>query len=296
MTSFPSPEVLARFQIQNVVSALGGRFNQHWLVESKGNRFVLRRWAYGIEQAKYETRLLTEIAALGWPVTVPGEGPIPVAEGGMSAGPPVWSLAPFLQGQPRGVKNTPEEQRHRGRLLAEFHASLARLPALPQRPGWRRCETILADPGLDALLFAKEHERPEDIAILRHYLDEARRRLEGIELPSRPHQLIHGDFTHWNLLFEDGRLSGVLDFELAHLDHRVAEFANSWRGLYDDVILAYDEVAPLEPEEWSMIVPVWWAQLLEGICQNLRAGTWDDGWTVTKIQSRSALFEKGALG
>ena len=40
--------------------------------------------------------------------------------------------------------------------------------------------------------------------------------------------VVHGDFTPWNLRFQNGTLSGILDFELAHWDHRIGDFALSW--------------------------------------------------------------------
>jgi Ser/Thr protein kinase RdoA (MazF antagonist) len=72
---------------------------------------------------------------------------------------------------------------------------------------------------------------------------------------------------------QNGRLSGILDFELAHWDHRVGDFALSWRGKYDEVIHGYAEVSPLAPEEWALLTPLWWAGLIEGACQDLRNGT-----------------------
>jgi Ser/Thr protein kinase RdoA (MazF antagonist) len=102
--------------------------------------------------------------------------------------------------------------------------------------------------------------------------------------------IIHGDFTPWNVLFIDGRLSGILDFELAHWDHRIADFALAWRGKYDAVIHAYAEVAPLEPEEWALLTPLWWAFLIEGACHDIRNGIRDDGWTIKQILRRSPLM------
>jgi aminoglycoside phosphotransferase (APT) family kinase protein len=46
--------------------------------------------------------------------------------------------------------------------------------------------------------------------------------------------IVHDDFTPCHLRFKDGRLSGILDFELAHWDHRVDDFALARRDNYDD--------------------------------------------------------------
>ena len=168
-----------------------------------------------------------------------------------------WSLAPFLAGEPPSTR-APKEQRAQGRLLAEFHTDLATLRDLGQWGKWRRGETTLS---------------PQ----------------------SRPDQIVHGDFAPWNLRFQDGKLSGILDFELAHRDHRLGEFALSWRGKYDALIHGYDEVSPLEPEEWALLTPLWWAFLIECAYQLLQKDTWDDGWIISKLLQRSPLMGPDAV-
>ncbi|WP_274364119.1 phosphotransferase enzyme family protein [Paenibacillus thermotolerans] len=285
----PSGELLEKLNI-NVVAPLGGRLNQHWLVNCNNERLVLRLWhkATHIDDIEYEANLLKSIAELGWPVASVIEGPI-------ESGEQFWGLFPYLQGEPPSVENPAAEQRARGRLIAQFHNDLKRLSGIGQRKDWRRCEEILFDDELDILLSENEKNRPEEIRILRWHLERARKRVEGLQLHSRPGIVIHGDFTPWNLRFQDGKLSGILDFELAHWDHRVGEFALSWRGKYDEVIYGYDEVSPLEPVEWELLAPMWWAGLIEGACRHLKKGTRDDGWIIKKLLERSPLMGQDAV-
>ena len=290
MAMQPSNEVLARFGVR-LVAPFGGTRNRHWLVESRRQQWVLRCWwrsedAIDWASIGYEVRLVASLAALGWPVAATVAGPTEL-DGD------VWSLAPFLPGDLPSAINPhagEEEQHERGRLLAQFHAGLAQLPEMGQRAGWRRCEEILADPSLDEVLTCHEPTCPEDVYILRWHLERARERVAGLQLPSRPGIVVHGDFTPWNLRFAEGRLTGILDFELSHWDHRVGDFALSWRGKYDEVVHGYAEVSPLEPEEWELITPLWWAQLIEGACRDMQNGTRDDGWTIKKLLQRSALM------
>lgn len=267
----PSAEVLTQFGVR-FIAPLGGRINQHWLVEAQGEHLVLRRWGQSplISDASlnwasinYEVRLVARLAELGLPVAATIAGPI-----GMDG--QVWSLAPFLSGELPAIDNKIHggyaEQRARGRLLAEFHTGLAQVPDLGQRPGWRRCEEILADTTLDDVLSANEQQRSEEVRILRWHLKHARERVAELQPKNWPGIVVHGDFTPWNLRFNNGRLSGILDFELAHWDHRVGDFALSWRGKCDEFVLGYDEVSPLAPEEWALIAPLWWAQLIQGAC------------------------------
>ena len=53
---------------------------------------------------------------------------------------------------------------------------------------------------------------------------------------------------------------------------------------------ASDEVSPLEPEEWELITPLWWAGLIDGACQSLAQGVRDDGWIMRKLLQRSPLM------
>ena len=295
----PSHDILTLFGVR-LIAPLCGRINQHWLVESRGTQFVLRCWGQSplIEDAAereasltYEIRLVEFLAALGWPVA-------PLIAGPLTHGGQTWSLAAFLPGEVPDmdgvVHGGGKEQRARGRLLAEFHAGLRQVPELGQRPGWRRCEEILADPTLDEILTLHEQECSEEVRILRWHLEQARQQTARLPLQARPGVIVHGDFTPWNLRFTNGRLSGILDFELAHKDHRVADFALSWRGKYDDVILGYAEVSPLEPEEWELITPVWWAQLIHLACLVLKAGIRGDRWIINKLLLRSALMGRNA--
>ena len=257
---WPSGEVLARFGVR-AVAPLGGRLNRHWLVDAHGERLVLRRWADPGDAARRSSArssmscaCLSRVAALGWPVaTALGE---PVTLAGR-----VWCLFPFLPGDPPSATDPSAEQRARGRLLAIFHADLARIDGL----GSGRLAALRGDPGrsgLDRVLAEHERERAEEVRMLRWHSSAPASESPAYARTSGPARSIHGDFTAWNLRFQDGQLSGILDFELAHRDHRIADFALSWRGIYDAVIHGYAEVAPLEPEEWELLTPMWWAFLI----------------------------------
>jgi Ser/Thr protein kinase RdoA (MazF antagonist) len=276
----PSYEVLETLGVQGV-APLGGRVNQHWLVQRRGEQLVLRLWAGSRRDIDYELCLLTGIAALGWPVA-------PAVESPVECGGQIWCLFPFLAGEPRPVGMA--EQHERGRLLAEFHADLAQLGDPGQRDDWRRCEEILQDPALDRVLAEQERERPEEVRVLRWHLDRSRVRIAGLQPHLRSGIIVHGDFTTWNLRYTRERLSGILDFELAHWDHRVGDFALSWRGRYDAVVQGYAEVSPLEPEEWELLTPVWWAGLIDSACRQMAAGTKDDDWTIQSLLRRSPLM------
>src|SRR5262245_44869043 len=131
MTILPGTEALVAFGVR-LIAPLGGRLNQHWLVETRRERLVLRRWSQAADEIDYELRLLEQIAALGWPVAPAIAGPLDCCGA-------VWTLAPFLPGESPSQDDPLAEQRARGRLLAAFHTDLAPIQGVGQRGSWRRC-------------------------------------------------------------------------------------------------------------------------------------------------------------
>ncbi|MBO0836818.1 MAG: phosphotransferase, partial [Actinobacteria bacterium] len=86
---------------------------------------------------------------------------------------------------------------------------------------------------------------PTEARILRWHAERARELYAQIgPAEAAPRLVIHGDFAPWNLLYRDGELSGILDFEASHFDVAVSDFALSWRGKYDGVIAGYQELRP----------------------------------------------------
>ncbi|MFP6643162.1 MAG: phosphotransferase [Candidatus Latescibacterota bacterium] len=86
------------------------------------------------------------------------------------------------------------------------------------------------------------------------------RRLRVSVFPGE-YQVLHSDFAPWNILFDGDECTGILDFEATHLNVRVADFAMSWRGYYDDVVHGYEEVHKLTDLDWQLLVPTFWSWL-----------------------------------
>jgi Ser/Thr protein kinase RdoA (MazF antagonist) len=205
------------------------RDNTHWLVDTPGERLVLRRYAPGRSHGDvaYELRLLEHLAGRGWPVPTAVAPP-------MEAAGSIWCAFRYMTGRapaPRSVAGVRAEQRRRGRLLARLHADMAGLTSAGQREGWRRADEGLVDregrPSTAEVLSQYERRSPEEGRVLRRYAVRMKERLDEL-LPHAPAPVvIHGDLTPWNIRYARGSLSAVLDFDAAHLDLRVADFALS---------------------------------------------------------------------
>lgn len=158
------------------------------------------------------------------------------------------------------------------RLLAEIAAALAAIHRIdPAIDGLPAMDTAAALADLRARFLAYGGDRPV-IALALAWL--------AANLPEQiaPH-LVHGDFRLGNLLVEDGRLTGVLDWELAHAGDFHEDLAYGcmtvWRfarpdrpalglGGIDDYIAAYQAGggAPVDRARfrfWLVYRTCWWA-------------------------------------
>jgi aminoglycoside phosphotransferase (APT) family kinase protein len=242
---------------------LGGRANQHWLVTSEHQPVVLRRYQLEpIGDIGYELRVLRRLAELGWPTPVAVGDPVRVADR-------TWCLFRLLPGRPP-TGTDEQSQRDRGRLLARLHHDLATLADLGQRPGSGRAEDIVADPELTEQLRTYERQFPREARIMRWHVDRARAAFQEVDRADCPLMVVHGDFINQNLLYENGVLTGVIDFESTHLNHRVSEFALAWRGKHDALLHGYTGVAPLTDVDWALLAPALWAWVFLGVATELR--------------------------
>jgi Ser/Thr protein kinase RdoA (MazF antagonist) len=205
-----------------------GANNDSWRVDTADGAFILRvyRNATARENIEFEHQLLSELAGtskLSFAVPLPiatTDGEIVVDIGDCPA-----TLTHFISGRhPR--RGDVHETQLAGTALAELHSimsalRLARRSGLPGYGDLRRVHPAIRDPFDLEELFAFEGER------LEWY-----RRLVEVSESVYPHlydtlptQIIHSDFVPANVLLDDDRVSGVLDFEFASSDLRVMDFA-----------------------------------------------------------------------
>ena len=168
-------------------------------------------------------------------------------------------------------------------FLAQLHRDLASWDAPGQRDGfgraWELDLYVAANcdyASLNDLLSVFGQEHPEIARAIRSQKYAMLRELSTLgygELPAVP---CHFDFHHDNLLFQRGTLSGLLDFDLAHLDARVADVASSIfldcfaPPAYSEIsptlaaqfVAGYVEHAPLSDAELQLIVPLIRAAIL----------------------------------
>lgn len=249
-----------------------------WEASRGATRFILKHLDYPDWQ--YTLRVAAALAELGWPTPVPVEEPL--ADG--------WVLLNRLPGQ-----RFAGSQRERGQLLASLHSALTATGIARQRGGFTDPASVVTDPALVHWLGVFSSLFPYEGKKLLSYRAAAEEWFAAHDTTEAPSSVIHGDFAPWNLLCTDGRLTGLIDFEAAHHNFQVADFAMSWRGYQDDVIRGYDSVRPLSGLEWQLIRPVYWAWLFLGLKDDLAAaaGHADLSWQLAHFDKESALVPPG---
>ena len=292
----PPPQIPRAFMDRwgvSPVNYLGGAHNQNWLVESRHAHMVVRGSSNDpFPQIAYEFEVLTHLDREGWPVPAPVEEPIEV-DGR------TWGLFKFLPGTCRAT-NQPEDRRARGRLLAELHEATTPLVSVGQRKGFGLADEVVGDPELVGLIQDYEEFRPTEGHVLRWHIDQAREAFARLDLDGAETIVLHSDFAPWNLLYEDNCLTGILDFDATHLNYRVADFANSWRGYQDEVIYGYEEVYKLSDLDWELLVPTFWAWMFIGVKQAITTTLAEKGvppdfeWQVRHLLRREGLMGRRA--
>lgn len=308
-TSALLDEVLAHFGVANATihDIRTGRVNKHWRIAANASTYALRRYRLQRSPAaiEYEHALLQHTEAKGWPVAVPlisRDGATVVDVDGRA-----YSLFPFLPGRP--APRTARYTRLKGGLLARLHQDLASWEAPGQREGlgraWELDSYIAAHCEYRTMndllaMFGREH--PDTARIVKSQKYAMLRELSVLGFGEQPAVPCHFDFHHDNLLFQRGSLSGLLDFDLAHLDARVADVATSIQldclappayseispALAAEFVRGYVEQSRLSETEVQLIVPLMRAAILGLVAWRLAGwARCDDVSTVLQSLNRS---------
>jgi Ser/Thr protein kinase RdoA (MazF antagonist) len=210
----------------------GGAANEHWRIGTPGGEpRVLRRYRarQPVESIPYEHDLLRFLAGRDWPVAAP----IPATDGRtlVDTDHGRWSLFPFLEGGP-----SPREtifQQRKGAVLALLHADMTAWDAPRQRPAWGRVTDldvqVRADgfASFDALLHWYADLDLERATALAGFRERNLAALERLGYAAQPDIVTYNECLANNVLFEQNDVTGLLDFDFAHADARVADMARS---------------------------------------------------------------------
>ena len=124
-------EVLESWRLSCLHPLKGGFHNHHWLVETMNHtQLVVRRYKEDyFADLEYEFDVMRLLKERGWPVPA-------LVESSIEHDGTIWCLFTRLPGA-ECTATLAQEQRRRGRLLAEFHETSIELCSLGQRQGWQ---------------------------------------------------------------------------------------------------------------------------------------------------------------
>nr|WP_279671475.1 phosphotransferase [Flexivirga meconopsidis] len=247
-----------------------------WVTTTEGP--MLAKWSVAegyFPRLTALAELTAELGARGLPVSmqVPArDGRLQVEIAGVSMG-----LQRTVAGGLLEVEDA-SQVRAAGATLARMHEALSSYGPLEGVEPFRQ---TLREQLTGWLSIAPDH-LPADA------LDRLRALLSAAHPDLPPMQLVHGDYRSANILYDAGRVTTVLDFEEARIDHCIGELARSavllgtryhnWGPVTPDVRATlragYESQHPLTPAEASWWEPLvlWYSLLL------VPAGDDPTGW------------------
>lgn len=262
-----------------------GMMNRNWRVETSSGTYAVKQLRdVAPDPARGQHDTIDQLAAAGLPVPRvirTGEGDSVVEVDGLPYAASAWVNGGFRDGTTLSL----DECRDLGGLLGRVHHELAKVrPAVPER-----IQLKLGDPTRTladverylALIAAKDEPDTFDrIAVARLHEE---RELLSEHGHRRPEPELgaggwtHGDFQHYNVLWDSGRVSAVLDwdrlriaprgYEMARASEllfwngdsfdldRIAAFAGGYRAVAP--IATADLVASLRARWWNLLCGLW---------------------------------------
>lgn len=267
----PPPRVLESFGLTGSSTTRLGA-GDCWLVATEPPVVLKRRRLPGsADGVAWEEGLRTAARRAGWPVA------LAAAPGGLSVvclDGEAWTCEEWLDGG-RREPASPAGWRIHGRLLGRLHRDLAEADPGSQRPGMGKVwelDVVTQAAGVGSFnglvaAFAREHG--ELAAAIRRERYRNLRELARLGYPELPEQPIHGDFAPGNLLWQDGTLAGVLDWEFARRDAAMCDLAPLLMpfepldaGLARALLEGYGAVRPISNREFALLPGLVRASLL----------------------------------
>ena len=126
--------------------------------------------------------------------------------------------------------------------------------------------------------------------MIRRYRYRNLRELSRLHYPDLADMPVHGDFQRWNLLWHEGQLTGLLDFDFARRDAQACDlavllvpFEPLELRLAGPLLEGYQSVRELSEVEWELLPALSRASLLLWVA--LLLTSWRTGANLTAVAS-----------
>jgi homoserine kinase type II len=247
--------------LHRVEPIAAGTINSNFVLEADAGRFFLRiNEGKREDEVAWEAELVLDLAAAG----VPAPAPLEVEGRRYAAYRGQWiSVFPWCPGEhlaPAEVTATGAAAL--GRMLARMHVAGLAIPAARHRPS-RYSFAALEDRLARVIAAGGDPGLVDVVPIL---VDERARLVEAASVRGAATTgIIHGDLFRDNVLWVDGQITAVLDFEQASAGSLVYDLAvclNDWcwvdgpsANLASALVGGYQDVRPLSGED-LMALPI----------------------------------------
>jgi len=248
--------VLRRYVLGNILRVdkqlKGSRRSPKAIITTDKGRFLLKRRARGKDhplKVAYAHAVQEYLSKQGFPVP----RLIQVKDGDdtmVIVSDLIYEMFEFVPGEPyRGLL---EETEDGGRVLAMFHKLLARYEsewepshvAYHDNNGVRsNLNGIPAAIGKDDSVVGKESELLATVGALFDAYEGASEKVVEAGYADWPCQIVHADWHPGNMLFKDGAVAAVIDYDSLHMLPVVTDIAN---GALQFSIIG----GPVDPREW----------------------------------------------
>jgi len=211
----------------------GSRSAAKMLVGATKGKYLLKRRAYGNDvrnQVVFAHEVQKRLEEHGFPVA----GLVETIDGHtfVEHDNRIYELFRFINGN-RFDKSNPAAAES-GRILAHFHDILREFPLEPtaKKKTFHQDESFFSiiSETYDVLV---KNESPEPlegmidtVAYLREHYENAHAKVESVGFSSLPTGIVHGDWHPGNMLYKDGEIIAVIDFDSLRICPRITDIAN----------------------------------------------------------------------
>lgn len=291
-----------KFQFENPkIDKLTGYFNINYSVENSSTKYIFK--TYKFDQDLYDTleaeneALLklnqTEIEKYPKPVrSIQGES-IFIAE--INSQQTICRLLTFLEGYFLGDQEpTAKLYSSLGTFMGNLDRSLQGFKSYTlkaRKLDWDIQFLHLNKPQIEDI------ENPQNQNLVRYFFLQYQENVVPI-LPQLRHQVIHNDANEWNILVQNGTVSGIIDFGDLTYSPLINEVAIAltyicydkenplyWTG---EFLKAYHQAFPLEPKELEVLYYLIAARLCISVCQSAHARKVDPENSYASISENAA--------
>lgn len=282
--------VISHYQLGIIEDVLefnrGSRKSPKLYLSTANGKFLLKRRARGKDSSRrvcLAHRVQQHLAAHGFPVPRLSQAE-PDCSTLLTLDECVYELFEFVAGQ--DYTGSLNETFEAGRTLGEFHKLLRDFAVDESAPRSSFHDANAVRTGLNAIpstisghesVIGYEMDLHETVNKLYDAYDAAAEAAAKAGVThSRFDQLVHSDWHPGNLLFADGRVVGVVDFDSIRIAPRATDVANGalqfsivsaggapadWPDYFDETrlkrfLLGYDQECAVTPEEMKALVPL----------------------------------------